>query len=105
LRDRAGRTVKEAACGDGPVEAIFRAMGRASGAELSLTDYQVRGLTGGLDGRGEVSVEIEELGNRHRGRATGGDIMRASADAFLKVINRVLAAREEQKELVDVFGQ
>ncbi len=105
LRDRAGRTVKEAACGDGPVEAIFRAMGRASGAELSLTDYQVRGLTGGLDGRGEVSVEIEELGNCHRGRATGGDIMRASADAFLKVINRVLAAREEQKELVDVFGQ
>ena len=105
LRDRAGRTVKEAACGDGPVEAIFRAMGRASGAELSLTDYQVRGLTGGLDGRGEVSVEIEELGNRHRGRAAGSDIMRASADAFLKVINRVVAAREEQKELVDVFGQ
>ena len=105
LRDRAGRTVKEAACGDGPVEAIFLAMGRASGTELSLTDYQVRGLSGGLDGRGEVSVEIEELGNRHRGRAAGGDIMRASADAFLKVVNRVLAAREEQKELVDVYGQ
>ena len=105
LRDRAGRSVKEAACGDGPVEAIFRAMGRASGTELTLTDYQVRGLTGGLDGRGEVSVEIEELGNRHRGRAVGGDIMRASADAFLQVINRVVAMRERQKELVDVYGQ
>jgi 2-isopropylmalate synthase len=87
------------------VEAIFRAMGRASGTELELTDYQVRGLTGGLDGRGEVSVEIEELGNRHRGRAVGGDIMRASADAFLRVINRVVAMRERQKELVDVYGQ
>jgi len=105
LRDRAGRSVKEAACGDGPVEAIFRAIGRASGAELSLTDYQVRGLTGGLDGRGEVSVEIEELGSRHRGRAVGGDIMRASADAFLQVINRVVATRERQKALVDVYGQ
>lgn len=105
LRDRAGRTVKEAACGDGPVEAIFRAMGRASGTELLLTDYQVRGLTGGLDGRGEVSVEIEELGNRHRGRAVSSDIMRASADAFLRVINRVVATREGQKELVDVYGQ
>ena len=105
LRHRAGRTVKEAACGDGPVEAIFRAMGRASGTELSLTDYQVRGLTGGLDGRGEVSVEIEELGNRHRGRAVGGDIMRASAEAFLRVINRVVTMREGQKELVDVYGQ
>jgi len=105
LRDRAGQTVKEAACGDGPVEAIFRAMGRASGAELSLTDYQVRGLSAGLGGQGEVSVEIEELGKRHLGRAVGSDIMRASADAFLTVINRVVAAREEQKELVDVFGQ
>jgi len=105
LRDRAGRSVKEAACGDGPVEAIFRAMGRASATELSLTDYQVRGLTGGLAGRGEVSVEIEELGNRRRGRAVGSDIMRASADAFLRVINRVVAEREGQKELVDVYGQ
>ena len=105
LRDRAGRTVKEAACGDGSVEAIFRAIGRASGTELSLTDYQVRGLSGGLDGRGEVSVEIEELGHRHRGRAVGGDIMRASAEAFLRVINRVVAEREGQKELVDVYGQ
>ncbi len=105
LKDRAGRIVKEAACGDGPVEAIFRALGRASGAELSLTDYQIKGLSAGLGGRGEVSVEIEDLGQRHRGRAVGNDMMRASADAFLNVINRVVSAREEQTELVDVYGQ
>ena len=80
-------------------------MGRASGTELSLTDYQVKGLSAGLSGEGEVSVEVEELGRRHRGRAVGSDIMRASADAFLSVINRVVSAREEQAELVDVFGQ
>ncbi|MGH9322834.1 MAG: 2-isopropylmalate synthase, partial [Vicinamibacteria bacterium] len=105
LRHRTGRTVKEAAVGDGPVEAIFRAMGRASGTELALTDFQVRGLTSGLNGLGEVTVEIEELGQRHRGRATGSDTIRASADAFLRVVNRVLAVRETEKELVDVFGQ
>ena len=105
LRDHAGRTVKEAACGDGPVEAIFRAIGRASRTELELTSYQVRGLTSGLNGRGEVSVEVEERGRRHRGRAVGSDTMRASADAFLRVVNRVVASQERQKELVDVFGQ
>jgi hypothetical protein len=31
--------------------------------------------------------------------------MQASAEAFLRVINRVVTAREEHKELVDVFGQ
>ena len=45
------------------------------------------------------------MGKRHRGRAVGGDIMRASADAFLRVINHVVATREGQKELVDVYGQ
>jgi 2-isopropylmalate synthase len=105
LRHRTGRTVKEAAVGGGPVEAIFRAMGRASGTEVELMDYQVRGLSSGLDGRGEVTVELEHLGRRHRGRAASSDILRASAEAFLRGINRVVAVRETQKELVDVFGE
>jgi 2-isopropylmalate synthase len=105
LRHRTGRVVKEAAVGTGPVEAIFRAIGRASETALELTDFQVRGLTSGLSGIGEVTVEIEELGQRHRGRATGSDIMQASALAFLRVVNRVVAMRETHKELVDVFGQ
>jgi 2-isopropylmalate synthase len=105
LRHRIGRVVKEAAVGSGPVEAIFRAIGRASETSLELTDFQVKGLTSGLNGVGEVTVEVEELGQRHRGRATGSDIMHASAQAFLRVVNRVVAMRETHRELVDVFGQ
>ena len=105
LRHRTGRLVKEAAVGSGPVEAIFRAIGRASETALELTDFQVKGLSSGLNGVGEVTVEIEEQGQRHRGRASGSDIMQASAQAFLRVVNRVVAMRETHKELVDVFGQ
>jgi 2-isopropylmalate synthase len=105
LKHRTGRAVKEAAVGSGPVEAIFRAIGRASETSLELIDFQVKGLTSGLNGVGEVTVEVEELGQRHRGRATGSDIMQASAEAFLRVVNRVVAMRESHKELVDVFGQ
>jgi 2-isopropylmalate synthase len=105
LKHRTGRVVKEAAVGTGPVEAIFRAIGRASDTMLELADYQVKGLTSGLNGIGEVTVEIEELGKRHRGRASGNDIMEASASAFLRVVNRVVAMRDAHKELVDVFGQ
>ena len=105
LKHRTGRVVKEAAVGSGPVEAIFRAIGRASETDLELTDFQVKGLSSGLNGVGEVTVEVEELGQRHRGRATGSDIMQASAQAFLRVVNRVVAMRETHRELVDVFGQ
>jgi 2-isopropylmalate synthase len=104
LKHRTGRVVKEAAVGSGPVEAIFRAIGRASETALDLVDFQVKGLTSGLNGVGEVTVEVEDLGQRHRGRATGSDIMQASAEAFLRVVNRVVALRETHKELVDVFG-
>jgi 2-isopropylmalate synthase len=105
LKHSTGRSVQEAACGGGPVEAIFRALGRATATDLALVDFQIRGLTAGLAGEGEVTVEVEELGKHHRGRATGSDITQASAEAFLRVINRVLAVRESNKELVDVFGQ
>jgi 2-isopropylmalate synthase len=105
LKHRTGRVVKEAAVGNGPIEAIFRAIGRASETALDLVDFQVKGLTSGLNGVGEVTVEIEELGQRHRGRATGSDIMQASAEALLRVVNRVVAMRESHRELVDIFGQ
>ncbi len=51
LKHRTGRVVKEAAVGNGPVEAIFRAIGRASETALDLIDFQVKGLTSGLERR------------------------------------------------------
>ena len=79
-------------------------MGRASETELQLIDYRVRGLTSGLAGEGEVTVEVDEHGAKHWGRAVGSDTLRASAHAFLDAINRAVSTREERRELVDVFG-
>lgn len=89
LHHRDGRRVREAASGDGPVDAIFAALKRATGTDFQLVDFQIRALTRGTDAQGEVRLLIECEGRRFAGRAVSTDILEASADGLLEVINRI----------------
>jgi 2-isopropylmalate synthase len=91
-----GHKVQDAACGDGPVDAIFQTIERITGMETQLRDFQIRNVTGGEDAQGEVRVEVEHDGRLQRGQAVSTDIIEASAQAFLQAINR-LAMRRQQK--------
>ena len=83
-----GTIVREAAVGDGPVDAVFKAIERVTGVRLKLTDYRVRSVTAGEDAQGEATVEIEHDGRRQHARAVSTDIVEASALAFLELVNR-----------------
>jgi len=89
LEHEDGRRVREAACGNGPLDALFKALEKVTGIEVTLRDYQVRSVSMGEDAQGEVSVEVEHEGRRHRGRAVGTDVIQASAQAFLQALNRI----------------
>jgi 2-isopropylmalate synthase len=97
-----GSKTHEAACGIGPVEAVFNAIERITEIELRLRDYQIRGMTSGRDAEGEVSVEVEHKGRRLRSRAVSRDIIDASAQALLKVVNRIAVNAPQRKEVVEV---
>jgi 2-isopropylmalate synthase len=84
-----GRIHRDAVFGDGPVDAVFRAIERITGVEVELRDYYVRSVTVGQDAQGEAHVEAEFGGKMIRGRAVSTDIIEASALAFLQVINRI----------------
>jgi len=84
-----GRTVKEAAVGDGPVEAAFTALERATGIDLDLRNFEVRSVSIGEDAQGEVTVTVEYNGHSYRGNGVSTDIVEAAARAYLEVINRV----------------
>ncbi len=45
--------------GDGPVDAIFRAINAATGIDARLREFRVDAVTGGQDALGEVSVVVE----------------------------------------------
>ncbi|MBE3068870.1 MAG: hypothetical protein IMZ66_01400, partial [Planctomycetes bacterium] len=83
--------VRDAATGDGPVDAIFRVMERITGIRLRLKDYQLRGVTGGKEAQGEVRLEVLFGTRVLSGRGVSTDILEASAKAYLNAINRAAA--------------
>ncbi|MBY0231863.1 MAG: 2-isopropylmalate synthase [Gemmataceae bacterium] len=84
-----GTICREAAIGDGPVDAVFKAIERITGFEPEVTDYRVRNVSMGEDALGEALVEARHEGRKMSGRAVSTDIIEASALAFLQVINRI----------------
>ncbi len=105
-RNPEGEVVQDAAIGDGPVDAIFKAVERVTAVQATLRNYQVRGVTGGMDAQGEVVLELEssENGKTYRGRAVSTDIIEASAMAYLNAINLILARRERDAQ-TEVVGR
>jgi 2-isopropylmalate synthase len=89
-----GRQVQDAACGDGPVDAVFKTIERITGLKVELRDYQVRSVTVGEDAQGEARVEVAYNGRVQRGHSVSTDIIEASAQAFLQAINRLAMRRQ-----------
>lgn len=98
LWHRDGSLHRDATVGDGPVDAVFKAIERITGIEVKLKDYAVRSVTVGEDAQGEAQIEAEYNGRTVRGRAVSTDIIEASALAFLQVINRI-ALRQQMPRL------
>ena len=93
-----GTTGEDAAIGDGPVDAIYRAINRVTGVQNQLTEFSVKSVTEGIDAQGEVTIRIESAGAGYTGRAADTDILVASARAYVHALNRYLAARERNVE-------
>jgi 2-isopropylmalate synthase len=89
-----GRELRQAAQGDGPVAAAFRALEMATGINLVLKNFEVHGVTVGDDAQGEVTVTVEYNKQSYRGHAVSTDIVESAAIAYLEVINRVIRRRE-----------
>jgi 2-isopropylmalate synthase len=85
-----GTRVQEAAAGDGPVDAVFKAIEKITGVTGKLRDYQIQSVTVGEDAQGEVVLELEHSTGVYRGRALSTDIIEGSARAYLDVVNRIV---------------
>lgn len=87
-----GHKASEAAIGDGPVDAVLRAFERAVGRSLKVADYRVEAVSEGGDAQGRVYVDVEHHGRRWRGQGVSTDIVDASAEAALEVVNAIAHA-------------
>ena len=81
----------DASTGNGPVDAVCKAIQRAAGMSAQLVDFSVQSVTEGLDSIGEVVIRVEQDGQIYMGRGASTDIIIASAKAYLSAVNRLIA--------------
>jgi len=84
--------------GNGPVDAIFRAIRDIvphENAHLQL--YQVHAVTGGTDAQAGVTVRLEEDGKTVTGQGSDSDTLVASARAYVHALNKLMTKREKSK--------
>ncbi len=86
--------VREAtATGDGPVDALYRAIDHAINESHTLVDYSIRSVSEGADALGEVAVLISYGGPCFSGKACSTDVLQASAEAYVHALNGLASFR------------
>ncbi|CAN5791709.1 2-isopropylmalate synthase [soil metagenome] len=73
--------------GEGPVDAVFRAIDSATNIKGRLTDFRIDAVTGGKDALGEVRVSVELEGSEYAGRGLSQDVVEAAARAYVRAVN------------------
>jgi len=89
-----GELVEKEEHGDGPVDAVFKAITLITGTRSRLLKYEVKAITGGTDALGEVVCALEEDGKSVSGHGADTDIITASAKAYINALNKLAVSRK-----------
>ncbi len=87
----------ETALGDGPVDAVYNAISKATGMNVTLENYSIRAVTGSTDALGEAMVRIRDNERVYAGRGISTDIIEASAKAYINALNHAAARQKNMK--------
>jgi 2-isopropylmalate synthase len=82
--------------GDGPLDALFRAIEEITDVHAALRDYRVQAATSGKDAQGETLVELDHNGRTYRGRGVSTDTVEAGVEAYVNAVNRIVQAAGQQ---------
>ncbi|MCX6789542.1 MAG: 2-isopropylmalate synthase [Candidatus Gribaldobacteria bacterium] len=86
--------IREVACGNGPLDAVCKAIDKITGVKVDLASYSLNAVTKGKDAMAEAMVRITVKGDHSiAARGTSTDIVEASAKAYINAINKLLASR------------
>lgn len=80
----------DAACGNGPVDAVFKAVNRIIESPVSLEDFTLKSVTLSSEAMGEATVKLRHAGGMVTvGRGTSTDVIEASAKAYINALNKL----------------
>jgi len=94
VRTPDGTEVTGSFTGDGPIDAIFRAINAATRTDARLREFRVDAVTGGQDALGETSVVVDLHGVTGAGQGVSTDILEAAGRAYVRALSNAIRRRE-----------
>jgi len=92
-----GTRLESDASGDGPVDALMKAIDAAIGTSGKLLEYSVGAVTSGKDALGEARVVCEIDGRTYTGLGVSTDVLEASAIAYIRAVNASRKVEEGER--------
>ncbi len=92
--------IKDSATGDGPVDAVYRAIERITSMSGELNSYSIKSVTRGKDALGEVFIQVDFEGVTYGSTAASTDVVEASAKAYLSALNIAYYAKINREQTV-----
>ena len=91
LRHENRAVLLDADTGNGPVDAVYRAINRIVQVPNDLIEYTVQSVTQGIDAMADVTIRLKAENMIYTGHAAHTDIVVASAKAYLQALNKQIA--------------
>ncbi|UMM64534.1 2-isopropylmalate synthase [Aristophania vespae] len=89
-----GEIKKVSTQGNGPVDAVFKAINEAFPHQATLGLFSVANVTQGTDAQARTTVRLEENGRLVDGQGADVDTVVSAAKAYLHALNKLLVKRQ-----------
>jgi 2-isopropylmalate synthase len=84
-----GKRFSGVSTGDGPADAVFKAIEKVVGAKAKLEDFRLEAVTSGRDALGKASLKLKVKDMVKTGNGSSTDIIEAAIKAYLDAINKI----------------
>ena len=101
LRHENRAILMDADTGNGPVDAVYRAINRIVKAENELIEIALQSVTEGTDAQASVTIRVRAGDEIFSGHAAHTDIIVAAAKAYLSALNKLLADHPGRLEVTE----
>ncbi|MFM6976980.1 MAG: 2-isopropylmalate synthase [Sphingobacteriaceae bacterium] len=85
-----GQDQEAVASGNGPVNATINAIESIIGEKMELKEFTVQAIHGGSDDISKVNMRVSHKGKSYLGYGFSTDIVKASANAYVDAMNKIL---------------
>jgi 2-isopropylmalate synthase len=104
VRGPEGEELEGSFGGDGPIDAIFRAINVATGVDARLREFHIGAVTGGQDALGETSIVVDVGGFTGSGQGVSTDIVEAAARGYVRALSNAVRRRDGERAETALTG-